>query len=287
MGVRQGCPLTPHLFLEVMNAMLKKEAAAGNVKGVKLPIGNRQQVVTQYADDTSLTLLGKEGSVQGTIHTLETFCAGFGLVLNCLKSCGYWRAADGSPRPAWSDTLNISWAGDADVNKLLGTVFGLSLTSGDVDTFFLDRINKSLSYWSTTKVNATRRGMVVNGKLLSSTYFFTSLWGASLKGVKKVCGVVANYFWSYTMNRSRNKVSWLQCCQTQSNGGVNLVNPTDAMTSFMNKWILKAVELGTSNLHLMLRFRLEHFQPYSGDNCAPSLELFTLPKFQAKQGSCA
>jgi hypothetical protein len=156
-----------------------------------------------------------------------------------------------------------------------------------VDSFLLERINQSLEYWSSTKINLIGRGVVVNGVLLSSTYFFTSLWGSTQQGVKRVHSAVANYFLSGTASRSREKVSWLQCCQTRKNGGINLINPADAMTALMSKWIVKALESGTSNLHLLLRFRLQRFQPYSGGRWDPSLDYFLLPHFQAKQGSRA
>jgi hypothetical protein len=123
--------------------------------------------------------------------------------------------------------------------------------------------------------------------LLSSTYYFTSIWGGTKKGIARVKSAVTNYFWSGSMHRSRSKVSWLQCCQPKEKGGVNLINPVDAMMALMVKWILKAVEPGNSNLHLLFRFRLAHFQPYSGSRWAPSLEFFTLPKFQAQKGSQA
>jgi hypothetical protein len=43
-------------------------------------------------------------------------------------------------------------------------------------------------------VNSIGRRMVVNGILLSSTYFFTSIWGGTQKRMSKLRGVVANYF---------------------------------------------------------------------------------------------
>jgi hypothetical protein len=288
--VRQGCPLAPYLFLivaEVMNAMVKSEVASGLIRGITLPDGTRQQVIAQYADDTSLTLRGEEEPVRMAIFTLEVLCASSGLTINWSKSCGYWKLADGSPRPAWTDHLGIPWATNEDVCKLLGTAFGLSLSAEDSDEFLLARINNSLGYWSATKVNSTGRGIVVNSVLLSSTYYFTSIWGGTKKGVAKIKSVVTNYLWSGTMNRSRSKVFWLQCCQPKDRGGVNLINPTDEMTALMTKWIMKAVEPGDSNLHLLLRFRLKHFQPYSGGRWAPSLEFFTLAKFQARKGSKA
>jgi hypothetical protein len=84
-GVCQGSLLAPNLFLfiaEVLNAMLKVEVKRGRVSGIMLPIENRQQTLAQYADDTSLTLLGKEQSIVRVIFTLECFCLGLGLVLN-------------------------------------------------------------------------------------------------------------------------------------------------------------------------------------------------------------
>jgi hypothetical protein len=42
---------------------------------------------------------------------------------------------------------------------------------------------------------------------------------------------------------------------------------------------------GTSNLHVMLRYRVLHFQPYGGGRWAPSLEYFIQPRFQTKRGS--
>lgn len=53
----------------------------------------------------------------------------------------------------------------------------------------------------------------------------------------------------------------------------------------MVKWITKACEPSQLNLHVMLRFRPSNFQPYSGGRWQPSMEYFTITRFQAKQGS--
>jgi hypothetical protein len=287
-GVRQGCPLAPYLFLimaEVLNSMIKIETAAGRIRGIQLPVEDRQQVLAQYADDTSLTLLGEEDSAKVGILTLKTFCMGCGLVLNWEKSCGYWKDG-GRIRPVWTEQLGVSWIDDEqDLSKLLGTPFGLSMSAQCVDEFLVERVHKSLRYWCTTKVNSTGRGVVVNKILLSSIFFFISIWDGTQKGIARVKANVASYMWSGTMNRARTKVAWLQCCQPKDQGGLDLVNPADALVALMAKWITKACEPGTSNLHAMIRFRLVSFQPYSGGRWEPSLEHFTQHKFQARRGS--
>lgn len=75
--VRQGCPLAPYLFIilaDVLNIMVQAEGRAGRIKGIILPMRERQQILAQYADDTSITLLGEEGSVRNLIYMLKTFC---------------------------------------------------------------------------------------------------------------------------------------------------------------------------------------------------------------------
>ena len=55
--------------------------------------------------------------------------------------------------------------------------------------------------------------------------------------------------------------------------------------AMMTKWIVKALEPGTSNLQLLLKYRLERYQPYSGDRWGPNMDYFTKLSHQYKQGS--
>ena len=90
--MRQGCLLAPYLFFivaEVLNAMVTREMELRKVRGIQLPFLNKQQVVAQYADNTSFTLLGKEEPASNLIYLLETFCLATGLVLNWTKSTGH------------------------------------------------------------------------------------------------------------------------------------------------------------------------------------------------------
>lgn len=64
-----------------------------------------------------------------------------------------------------------------------------------------------------------------------------------------------------------------------------MINPEDAVVALMMKWIIKACEPLTSNLHLMLRYRLSHFQPYQSGKWVPSMEFFTLANHQSRKGS--
>ena len=142
------------------------------------------------------------------MYLLETFCLATGLVLNWSKSSAYWKQKGNVGRPPWTNMLGISWADKEGVSKLLGVPFGLALTTKDVDTFLLDKLTKRLVHWSTTKINPIGCSVVANSVLLSSTFFFLSIWGGTKRGVKKIKSTIMNYVAGGKMQRARVRVSW-------------------------------------------------------------------------------
>jgi hypothetical protein len=287
-GVRQGCPIAPYLFLivaEVLNTMVAAEVETGRLKGIELPFRNRQQIIAQYAVDTSFTLKGEEEPVRNLIYMLEMFCAASGLLLNWNKSCGHWKSPLMLFRPQWTDNLGVSWANDEEVSKLLGAPFGLSLKARDVDDFLYERIRKKLIHWSSVQMNPTGRAVIVNSVLLGACFFFFSIWGGTKKGIARIKSLMINYLASGGTQRARAKVDWVQCCQGRSKGGINLINPEDAVVALMVKWVVKAMEPGTTNLHKFLRYRLSMYQPYQRGGWHPTLEFFTIQGHSSRHGS--
>lgn len=60
-GVRQGRPLTMYLFIivgEVLTQTIMKACAKGRLKGVTLSGDNKQQIVSQYVDDSFFMMRG-------------------------------------------------------------------------------------------------------------------------------------------------------------------------------------------------------------------------------------
>lgn len=155
----------------------------------------------------------------------------------------------------------MSWASNDSVCKLLGVPFGLSLSTSNVNEFLHNKLAAKLTHWSSAKVNRTGRGVIANGILLSSLFFFFSIWGGTKKGVAKLKSSILNYLAAGKVERSRARVSWIQCCQSKQDGGIGLINPEDAVAALMAKWVIKAMEPNTSNLHLLLRLKLSQAQP--------------------------
>ena len=83
-GVRQGCPLSPYLFIlsaEILADAIRKKQ---RIKGIE--INGIDFKLSQYADDTTLILDGSEKSFLESVILIETFGNISGLRLNIKKT---------------------------------------------------------------------------------------------------------------------------------------------------------------------------------------------------------
>jgi len=84
-GVRQGCPLSPYLFVvaaEVLSLYIKQNP---NIDGI-IGKSGEQYTVSQFADDTSLGILNTKNNLRETFKALTEFSICSGLKINVEKS---------------------------------------------------------------------------------------------------------------------------------------------------------------------------------------------------------
>ena len=79
-GLRQGCPLSPYLFImavEILAIMIRKNK---NIIGIN--IGDKECKLNQYADDTFLATINSDKSVREIFMLINKFSLISGLTLN-------------------------------------------------------------------------------------------------------------------------------------------------------------------------------------------------------------
>ena len=87
-GCRQGDSLSPYLFIlcaEILAIMLRSNS---NIKGIR--IDGKEYKISQYADDTTLTLDGTTESLHSTMKVLKFYGSISGLHINVDKTKVIW-----------------------------------------------------------------------------------------------------------------------------------------------------------------------------------------------------
>ena len=86
-GVRQGCPLSPYLFILSAEIMANKVRQEDGFNGIK--ILGKELKLSQYADDTNL-FCADLASVEKILEIVENFGNMAGLKLNRRKTKAIW-----------------------------------------------------------------------------------------------------------------------------------------------------------------------------------------------------
>ena len=86
-GVRQGCPLSPFLFILTAEVLSNKIRQNPTVKGIRL-FGSEVKL-SQFADDTNL-FCGDLASVEQALDIVNVFGKFSGLMLNVEKTKAIW-----------------------------------------------------------------------------------------------------------------------------------------------------------------------------------------------------
>ena len=106
-GVRQGCPLSPYLFILSVEVLGKAIRANTNIKGIT--VNNTEIKLSQYADDTTLIPNGNQDSLSAALDTTNNFGKSSGLKLNDKKTEALWIGSMEGKKEKLSPEKSFKW----------------------------------------------------------------------------------------------------------------------------------------------------------------------------------
>lgn len=248
-GVRQGCPLSPLLYVLVSEVLSTQIRKCNEIEGFRLPgAGGLQFKISQYADDAT-NFLKTEKSLFLLLEIVRKYEKGSGAKLNTAKSeamwIGRWRANGATP-------FGLKW-----VNKMriLGVYFSNGLLSVDKENWKskLDKLKSVLNLWSSRELSFVGRTMILN--VLGASRF----WHVA-KVVPPPSWVFDNYnsiVWPFIWKGKMECVSRERCCAPIANGGLNIVHfPTKCVSLRLSNFSGLRDDFGSEKWHYLARYFL-------------------------------
>lgn len=249
-GRRQGDPVAPYLFIlcaEILSILIKQNK---EIKGII--INNKEYKLTQYADDTSLTLDGSEQSLFTALDTLEFFARLSGLRINSSKTKIIWIGSRKFSSQVFHHTRwKLDW-GSTEFD-LLGIYFSVDLNKiVDInDDKQLPKIQALIQQCNRRILTPIGRVTVIKTLILPKlNHLFISLPNPNKELLSSLTQELFRFLWKAKCDIIKREV----VTQKYLNGGLNMVNIDNFLVSLKSSWIQKLLRGEQSWIHIFMQY---------------------------------
>lgn len=236
-SVRQGCPLSPLLFItafDVLGAMLQRAHDEGSIQGVAFPRVNQRALHNFFADDVYLVIRAMLTYILTVQRLLELFGNASGLF--CV-----WEKTVAAPIPAGPPPQSLrllpwKWESDATASPLLGVPVAQTLSCEKMETMITEKLDGKLAKMRLRHLNLAARVTVANSILLGCLWYLLSVWSGKLQFLNLLQKRIDAFVWA-----GRSRVARSTVLLPKNVGGLGLVGVVEqyrALTGNLFMWIV-------------------------------------------------
>lgn len=229
-GVRQGCALSPLLYVLCLEPFANQVRLDNRIRGLPLPGSCESVKCVFYADDGTGTLTDLD-SCKRFLEKSQLFGKASGSKLNVSKTrgmfLGKWKSRSDHP-------FGISWV---ESTKLLGNTLGNFISDDDIWSKTLGKIQKTLNNFKSRNMSFRSKSYVINSLALSKLWYLGStnlISGHYLKLFEKS---VFDFIWSYKAEPLKRETLYLPF----NLGGQNLINISLKLDCLLLKHVINLI----------------------------------------------
>ncbi|MGI9312710.1 MAG: reverse transcriptase domain-containing protein [Alphaproteobacteria bacterium] len=253
-GVRQGCPLSPYIFIictEVLTLCLKHNRIYNGIM-----INDTELLIGQYADDTVLFIDGSDQAITSIMNVLNIFDGISGLRTNFDKSyifpIGYY--VFNTPIHILNCLFKLSY----------GPIcyLGISFTHHHDDFFRLNflpklsRLKSTLNLWSIRDLTPIGKILIVKTFALSNfVYLFTVLPNPPQAFIDELNTCIYNFIWKGKID----KVKRSTIIANYNEGGLRMPHINSFIHSLKCSWVRRYISDVYNNWKLFFDIHLRKF----------------------------
>ena len=252
-GVRQGCPLSPYLFVlcvEILANAIRKEK---QIKGVC--IAKSELKISQFADDTTLILDKEENSFFTALNLLEKFHHLSGLKMNHKKT----EIMNIGPLKNTIKTLfphrGFKWKKGG--IRMLGITLEQTqqtLFESNYHAQFL-KLSSSLARWANRKIGLRGKIAIVKSLVLSKlTYLLSVLPNPPESFINNIEKLLFQFIWDNKPDKIKRSI----IINEIEEGGLKLTHMTSQCEAIKATWIQRLLnEENTGKWKLFMQIELD------------------------------
>ena len=242
-GVRQGCVLSPLLFIMVVEFLAIKIRSNVNIIGLldsAFPSINEPLKLTQYADDVSLFLATHE-SLTEALNVIDDFKLLTGLTLNRKKSiamCLGGLIIDNNKNDG------LKWLTADENMKILGVFFNCKKEASLIKENWETKINdikKMMTGWNRRNISLLGKCLVAKTFLLSKLNHIIQSLVLPDSVIDIIDSLIFQFLWMKTDlgKRATEKIKRTTLCLPVEQGGISMISIKDQQQVMLIKWLYR------------------------------------------------
>ena len=221
-GVRQGCPLSPYLFILCVEILGNAIRNHDQIKGICV-VGTECKL-SQYAEDTTLILDGSDNSARGqSFSQLDSFATISGLRINYKKTKALWIGSSRLQRKVIPGFQHIMWP----ASKVIALGVWFSTTKGESLTLNYEEKKEFRRLTLLGKIT------VIKSLLASQLVYILSPLPSSHHNLKEIKDVFFKFLW----DGKQDKVKRTEIINDFAEGGLKMLDLQSFNRALKAKWI--------------------------------------------------
>ena len=232
-GIFQGCPISPYLFLLVIEIMAIYIRQNDKIKGI--PIQNHEVKLSLFADDSVCYLDGSDTSFSQLFITLVQFGRLSGCKLNFTKTEAIWIGSKKGHQDFPYTDRGVSWKNSK--FKCLGVTFSLNSTLL-FDLNYkekLKQMERVINCWKMRNLSLIGRVCVIKTLVLPQLIYLFSVLSIKLPSsfFKTLNTMFFKFIWNGGNDRVQRKVTYNDYTQA----GLKMIDISSFATAQKMMWV--------------------------------------------------